>query len=152
MLNKVKLSKNLSTRKRQAAKFEMIGTALEKRAFQHLKELFSRDTRLAHFDADLQLYIDLDSSKVWGMAAMLYHLAKALPEGETSEIPRKNVQPILFLSREINLVEKNYWPTELEVSGMVWVIRKIRFMVESTRKPFTIVYTDHSQAWPYPSK
>ena len=142
LLNKTKLSKNVGVRKRQAAKLETLGTELERRDFQHLKGLFARHSWLAHFQADSQLYIDLDSSKVWGLAAMVYHLAKPLKED--SEVPRKDVHPIMFLSREINSAEKNYWPTELEVAGLVWVVRKIRFMIESTKMPFTIIYTDHS--------
>ena len=117
LLNKTKLSKNVSVRKRQAAKLETPGTELKRRAFQHLKELFARHSWLVHFQADSQLYIDLDSSKVWGLAAMVYHLAKPLERD--SEVPRKNVRPIMFLNRKINSAEKNYWPTELEVAGLV---------------------------------
>ena len=54
-----------------------------------------------------------------------------------------SIEPILFLSKLLNDAEKQYWPTELEVTGLVWTIRKIRHMVESTDHP-TIVYTDHA--------
>ena len=58
------------------------------------------------------------------------------------------MQPIMFLSRNINTAERNYWPTELEVAGIVWVIKKIRHMVDSTKKSPTIIYTNHSAAIP----
>ena len=62
--------------------------------------------------------------------------------------PRTDVQSILFLSKMLNQVEQNYWPTELEVIGIVWVIKKVRHMVESTKRPPTVIYTDHSAAIP----
>jgi len=48
----------------------------------------------------------------------------------------------------VNGAERNYWPTELEVAGIVWVIKKIRPMIEATEVPPTIIYTDHSAAVP----
>jgi hypothetical protein len=31
-------------------------------------------------------------------------------------------------------VEKNYWPTELETAGLVWVIKKVRHLIQSSEK------------------
>lgn len=56
------------------------------------------------------------------------------------------MQPILFLSRLLTDAETRYWPTELEIAGLVWVVKKIRHMIEATRSPTTIIYTDHSAA------
>lgn len=39
--------------------------------------------------------------------------------------------------------ERNYWPTELEIAGFVWVIKKTRHLVESSWER-VIVQTDHS--------
>ena len=36
-----------------------------------------------------------------------------------------------------------YWPTELEIAGLVWNLRKVRHIVELAKTP-TIVYTDHA--------
>ncbi|CEN62173.1 hypothetical protein ASPCAL08811 [Aspergillus calidoustus] len=52
------------------------------------------------------------------------------------------VEPIIFLSRSLSKAEKNYWPTEMEVAGIVWALRKLRHMVEAS--PETVIYTDHS--------
>ena len=56
---------------------------------------------------------------------------------------QKSQQPILFLSRLLTEAETRYWPTELEVAGLVWVVKRIRHMLEATLKPTTIIYTDH---------
>ena len=39
--------------------------------------------------------------------------------------------------------EQNYWPTELEIAGFVWVMKKVRHMIESSRDP-VVIQTDHS--------
>lgn len=44
-----------------------------------------------------------------------------------------SMQPILFLSRLLTIAEKNYLPTELEMTGFVWVSKKLKQLVESFR-------------------
>ena len=51
---------------------------------------------------------------------------------------------ILFLSRQLKDAKQRYWPTELEVAGLVWVIQKTRHLIKSTSVPLYIMYTDHS--------
>ncbi|KAI0999621.1 hypothetical protein K3495_g8578 [Podosphaera aphanis] len=48
----------------------------------------------------------------------------------------------MFLSRLLNKAEQNYWPTEMEMAAMVWVVRKCRHLIGSAKVP-TIIYTDH---------
>ena len=132
------------SRKRETNASQYDPTESELHSFRDLQNAFSSPTFLIHFDPSRRLYIDLDASKEWGFAAMIYHV-KNDPDGDFS---RTDVQPILFLSKMLNQAEQNYWPTELEVAGIVWVIKKVRHMVESTKKPPTVVYTDHSAAVP----
>lgn len=49
----------------------------------------------------------------------------------------------MFLSRLLTPAEKNYWATELEVSYIIWTIKKVRHLIEIAYKP-VIFYTDHS--------
>ncbi len=55
------------------------------------------------------------------------------------------IQPILFLSRTLTSAETRYWPTELEVAGVIWAVAKLRHLINSSTRP-TIIYTDHSAA------
>ena len=50
---------------------------------------------------------------------------------------------IMYLSRILTMAERNYLPTELEIAGFVWTIKKVRHMVESSKLP-VVVQTDHS--------
>ena len=101
------------SRRRMSSRLQYKPTQEELEAFQDLQDAFRAPTFLVHFDRNRQLYIDLDASKVWGFAAMVYH------KTDDSETRRSAVQPIMFLSRSINTAERNYWPTELEVAGIV---------------------------------
>ena len=132
-------------RKTQSVKAHYDPTKVEIEAFHDLKQAFAKPTFLVHHDPARPLFIDLDASKAWGFAAMIYHV-----KGDVSAegFPRTSVQPIMFLSKMLNQAEQNYWPTELEVAGIVWVVRKSRHMIESSKKPPTVVFTDHSAAVP----
>lgn len=54
----------------------------------------------------------------------------------------------MFLSKCLNGAEKKYWPTELEVAGVVWVVKKTRHLIELLLKPPVVIYTDYSVAVP----
>ena len=55
-----------------------------------------------------------------GFRAHVYHSTDA--ESDVYGSPKqKSQQPILFLSRLLTDVESRYWPTELEIAGLVWV-------------------------------
>ena len=132
-------------RKTQSIKSYYEPSKQEVDAFLDLKQAFAKPTFLVHFDLTRPLFIDLDASKAWGFAAMIYHV-----KGDVSAegFPRTSVQPIMFLSKMLNQAEQNYWPTELEVAGIVWIVKKARHMIESCKKSPTTIFTDHSAAVP----
>ena len=138
-------------------------TEAERLSFKSLQELLSTPTYLVHFDPNRRLYADIDASKAFGFGVVVYHVkddgsealtaaadcsqtsikgGAARPESKP-EYPKKSaIEPILFLSRRLSPAEHRYWPTELEIAGLVWCLRKIRYMAESSKLPVRI-YTDH---------
>ncbi len=60
-------------------------------------------------------------------------------------LKQKSQQSILFLSRLLTDAETRYWPTELEIAGIVWAIKKIRYIIKASEY-LTVIYTDHSAA------
>ena len=91
-------------------------------SFETLQSLLSKPTYLVHFTPSRRLYIDLDSSKAFGIGAVVYHV-----KGDDETSPtlldgypnRTDIEPIMFLSRMLSLAETRYWPTELKVAGLV---------------------------------
>lgn len=79
---------------------------------------------------------------------MIYHIKENAhtdmkKDGAKTAYPSKSsIQPIIFLSRLLKPAETRYWPTELELAGMVWVVRKVRHLIESLSLA-TIIHTDH---------
>ena len=131
------------TRKRRSLQLRYEPTKAEIAAFKDLQDAFRAPTFLAHFDRRRKLYVDIDASKAWGFAAMIYHIR---PGAKEQTHARADVQPILFLSKSINAAERNYWPTELEIAAIVWVVRKVRHMIEASEAPPVVIYSDHSAA------
>ena len=48
----------------------------------------------------------------------------------------------MFFNRLLIDTETRYWPTELKIANMVWVVKKIRYMIEASIHK-TIIYTDY---------
>ena len=129
--------------RQQYARNTPFGTPSEKEtiAFKSLQEAFAHPSFLHHFDEKHTLFVDLDASKQGGFGAMVYQIDGELKGTYPS---RSQIRPILFLSRLLKDAETRYWPTEMEVGGIVWVLGKTRHLVETA--PKTIVYTDHGAA------
>lgn len=102
--------------------------------------------------------MDLDASKEFGSGAYVYHSSEdgkaafeaqfeaQSEDGKAVSAPKqKTQQPIFFLSRLLTDAETRYWLTELEIAGLVWVVKKIRHIIEAAIHT-TIIYTDHSAA------
>ena len=49
----------------------------------------------------------------------------------------------MFFNKILSSVETKYWLIELEVACLVWILKKVRYIVESTEL-LTIVYIDYS--------
>ena len=113
-------------------------------AFQTIQQAFSGPKFLAHFEPKRQLYIDLDASKQRGFGVIVYHLRDRVTanEDEHTATPGR-LQPILFLSKLLTKAEARYWPTKLEVAGLVWSVKRIRHMIEAAEKK-VMVFTDHA--------
>lgn len=116
----------------------------EKEFFTALQAMFVKSQFLTHFNSKRCLFVNLNTFKQWGFRAMIYHVKAASESSEDlSKISRNSVQSILFLSKLLASIKTRYWPTELKVAELVWMIQKIRHMIEAVNKPI-IVQTDHS--------
>lgn len=113
----------------------------ELESYRQLQEAFSQARFLVHFDANRILFIDIDASKKRGFGAMVYHLKATCQDPNKPK--RTDIEPIMFLSRMLNAAEAKYWPTELEMAGLVWVTKRVRHMVDAA-KHTTVIFTDHA--------
>jgi dUTPase len=120
-------------------------TERELAAFDAIQAVFQDPQWLVHWDRTRRLYFDIDSSQEGGHGAMVFHVKRDYNHTNLKAVPPSTaVEPIMFLSRLLTPAEKHYWSTELEVSCIVWVVRKIRHMIEAAPDDLTpVAYTDH---------
>lgn len=96
-----------------------------------------------YHDPEKVLWIELEASKEFGFGAVVFYTNsnEALPEGRWPSTIL--VQPIFFLFKLLTLAERNYWPIKLEIAGFVWVVKKVRHIIKSS-KSNAIIQTDYS--------
>jgi hypothetical protein len=104
-----------------------------KMCFEQMKALLSRPNTLMHFDPEMPLVVRIDASKQRGYGVSVNqvpaHVARerqwTVRDLMVNEYDATAEMPVCFLSKRLNKHEMNYWPTELEVAGLVWTVRKI---------------------------
>lgn len=93
----------------------------------------SRLSTFVHHNLEKVLWLDLDTSKEFGLGAIVFHMEANKALSEARWLFTTSVQPVVFFFRLLTLAERNYWPTELEIAGFVCVIKKVRYIIESSR-------------------
>ncbi len=128
------VSKDLNNaRKTRISRISLINSIKKKlNVFQLLQKQFRKFSVLTHYNLNLSLYVNLNAFKVYDFDAIVYHIIN------------EKSRSILFLSRELNFAEKNYWFTELKIVDVVWVVHQMHHMIEFTKKLLITMYTDHS--------
>lgn len=108
-------------------------------SFNDIQSHFFKIKFLNHFDLTKQLYAKFDTNDK-KIEAMIYHVKKNTLFDE--HFSRKLVQLILFLNQLLNSTKIKYWFIELRFTELIWILRKILHMIESTVS-LTIIYTNH---------
>ena len=117
-------------------------TQAELNVYEQIQESFSRNSFLFHFDHIKSLYINIDASKRWKFDVMIYHDKNNIEYSSDKYSKKTDVQLILFLSRLFIDSEKRYWSIELKMIELVWVVKRIRHMIESAKK-ITLIFIDY---------
>ena len=74
---------------------------------------------------------------------MVYHFKITCVNPEKPR--RSDIEPIMFFNRMLNDAEIKYWPTELEMPDLIWVVRKVRHIIKATKaEKTTVIFIDHA--------
>jgi hypothetical protein len=141
-----------SPRKRFTAKCTLANpTEAQRISFDGVKEALAGPSTLIHYDSEVPLVVRMDASKERGYGAMITQIpiwsftdeqkARTVLELTADSYDHTLERPICFLSKRLNKHEMNYWPTELEVAGLVWTVRKMRHLIDDSKE--VVVFTDH---------
>jgi len=104
-------------------------------AYEDLKMALTSRPRLHHVVDDLPIYAFLDSSKEYGTGLAVYQLT-----GDPKVYSKSRLVPLHFMSKPLTEAETRYWPTHLEMSGLVWAAKRMRPYME---RVFVTFVTDH---------
>ena len=86
----------------------------QKKSFELVKKIIGSRETMHHPNYDMPFYWYVDASREWGYGIAVYQ------DNPLSEATGHFKQvPVMFLSRELKLAEKNYWPIELEAGALV---------------------------------
>ena len=123
-------------------------SAVEVASFEAVKKALCSDLSLVHDDPSLPLLYYIDSSAE-GLACAIHQVPRHIMEEQNLKLEdvlngnhdRTLERPVSYLSRLLSKYEHNYWPTELEIAGIVWSLQKTRHMAEGCVA--VKMYTDH---------
>ena len=65
------------------------------------------------------------------------------PGADPNHSKHGKTEPIPFLSRMLTSAGERYWPIELEMAGLVWVVRRARHLIKASQH-VTVIFTDHA--------
>ena len=118
-------------------------------SFEAIQAQFRQPHFLWHFNPTRQTYYDIDASHERGYGAMVYMVKGDPPpdmDGNKARLFKKeDIQIVMFLSKALTGPETRYWPIELEVSGLVWIVKKLYHFIHASEKP-AIIFSDHGAA------
>ena len=138
------IGKSKNTRKVYMSKAKFDLTLEELESFRLLQEYLYKQYFLYYYRMDKPLFVKIDACRK-GYSAFVFQL-KGHQDSHSIPgrgIPVLEIQPMLFLSWLTTNVEKKYGATESEVAAVVWVVRKIRKIIQSNRQP-TNILTDYA--------
>ena len=140
LIRQISSNKDIS-RKTYAARISLYDVTIAKLdSYEQIQKTFSRQNFLFHFSSTKVLYIDMNVFKSYEFDAMIYHTAVSYEN--LAVISQIDVQSIMFLSKMLIAVETRYWSTKFEVATLIWVIKKIKHMIETVTKT-TVIFIDH---------
>ena len=108
-------------------------------SYKLLQKTFNRIFFLIHFNAKQILYININAFKRREFDAMIYHFKFDV---DFVKSKRFDIESILFLSRMLNEIEIKYWLIELEMCDLMWIVRRVRHMIETTKQTI-VIFIDH---------
>ena len=111
--------------------------------FQILQSLLIKLFYLVHSNFAKKLFVNLDFNKKFELVDMIYHVKNSANWNDKEYSSRKSIELILFLSRFLIDVEIKYWSIELKLIDIVWVLKKIRHLIDSFEQRSTVIFTNH---------
>ena len=97
-----------------------------------------------HFNSERPFFVDVNASKQKKFESMTFHVLFDSVGEKNVNIKRIEIQFIMFFNKQLSETEKKYWFTKLKMTDVIWMIKKIRHLIEFCKSSSMIVFIDHS--------
>ena len=111
--------------------------------FQILQSLLIKFFYLVHSNFVRKLFVNFDSNKKFELIDMIYHVKNNVNWNDKEYSSRKFIELILFLSRLLIDVEIKYWSTELKLVDIIWILKKIKYLIDFFEQRSIVIFTNH---------
>ena len=106
-----------------------------------MQNIFINLIFFVHFNSNRCFYINFDVLKRWDFVVVIYYIIEN--SNDKINYSRFIIQSIIFFSKLLNNVKQNYWFTKLKIIDIIWVVKRIRHMINSINKLFIVIYIDY---------
>ena len=113
--------------------------------FETLQILLSKSFYLIYSNNNKKLYANLNINKKFDLNVMTYHVKSFVFVNwdDKKYFSRRFIELILFLNCLLTFVKTRYWFIELKLTNIMWILRKIRHIVELLQQKSFIIFTNH---------
>ena len=111
--------------------------------FQILQSLLIKFFYFVHSNFAKNFFVNLDFSKKFELIDMIYHVKNNANWNDKKYSFRKFIEFILFFNRFLIDVEIKYWSIELKLVDIVWMLKKIKHLVDFFEQRPTVIFTNH---------
>ena len=110
--------------------------------YKILQKIFNKLIFSMYHDFTRQLYVNVNVSHERDFNVIVYHNKD---EKSFNNYDKKNIKFILFFNKIFISTEIRYWFIEFETIDLIWLMKRIRHIIETTRlKSQIIIYINHS--------
>ena len=111
--------------------------------FQTLQFLLIKFFYFVHSNSRKKLYVDFDANKKFELIDMIYHVKNNVKWNNKKYSFKKTIEFILFFSRVLTNAKTKYWFIELKLADIIWMLKKIKHLIDFSKQRFIIIFTNH---------
>ena len=144
-IRKTLILKNSSTKNNARKRFSNdnrlnIFIEIEIIFYKTIQKIFFKFTFFVHYNWTCQLYVDINTSHERDFDVTIFHV-----KNDKTIFIKNDIKLILFFNKIFTSIEIKYWFTKLKTIDLIWLVKRIRHIIEIVVVTFQIIiYIDYS--------
>ena len=112
---------------------------VEYEAYCQLQKVFRKINLLIYYNFIRIIYINVNAFKRYNFNIVIYYLKLEI---NSNNFKHNEIELILFFSRMFIVVKKWYWFIELKIIELIWIIRRVRYIIKVFQH-VTVIFIDY---------